>query len=238
MADVGREPRIAFHTELQGLSHVVERVGQYTQVWVLRAFETRVEPAASNCRCGLGRGRQRPNGATRGENTQQDSEPRRDQRCKEQCDSDTVECRFLLFEGAELEVRTDAGNIPADKDVQFAVDVDDLAGRNATIDHPIDDLLRQVCVDVRSDTANPLFLIPNQVAGDTDVGQRFHRGLSGGRFRPQITEYSLRISQGGRHGGVFGLTDQVVLGQPIGGDSQKERQRDGAEGDREQDASA
>ena len=53
MADVGCEAGVSFDALLQRLGHVVERVGEDTQVGVRSGLEARVESPSGDRRCGL-----------------------------------------------------------------------------------------------------------------------------------------------------------------------------------------
>ena len=83
VAHVGREPRIAFDPLLEGFGHVVERLGEDAQIGIVGRFEARVEATAGDRGGSLRGGADRADGASRGEDSEQEAEAGGD-RCGEQ----------------------------------------------------------------------------------------------------------------------------------------------------------
>ncbi len=136
VADVGGEPGVALDALLQRLGHVVERLGEDSEVGVVGGLEAGVEAAAGDRRGRLRGGADGTDRTAGGEDAEEDAEAGRDRCGEDQRQPNARQGRVGLVEAERFEVGADAGDVPADDDVQLVAEADDLAGRGALVDRP------------------------------------------------------------------------------------------------------
>ena len=236
MAHVGGEAGIALDAQLQGLGHLVERLGEDLEVGVVGGLESRVEATAGDRRSGLGRGSHRADRASRREHSEEDPEPGGDGCGKDQRQPHAAQRGVRFLETERLEVGADAGDVPSDDDVQHVTDLDDLTRRCSLVDDAGAHLRRDLGILEGRRTAGPPPVVPDEIVLDTDAFERGRGGVGGGGERAEVALDTLGVALRGRHGAVDPFRHDAGTREAVGGGGEEHREQQRPEREDQQDA--
>ena len=241
MAHLGREPGVAFDPDLERLGHHVERRGEQIDVGVVALGQTRVEASTGDRLGGLAHLEQRRDHRARRPEPDGTGEQGGEDRGAGECDGEAVERALELGEGDSVVVlRVETGQRDADDEHRCAIDAGPDRGRLTTLHHR-DERGRERAFVERGEIGG----VPLSV----EVQQR--RGVLRGREREQVladVDGSGVVGQavGEQHcvllrtrgGGRLALVEQDLAREPVGDDRECDRQRGGAEGEREHESTS